>query len=527
MKKSLKVAVIDLVSNIPTKALFARLMYPNLAGVMPQAVSVWCEEEGHKVNYICYTGFEDLTAEIPKECDIVIISSFTQSALLAYALSALFKSRGAVTVLGGPHARCYPKDSCKYFDYVLGFTDKALINRVLEERSPRKNKGVYLSAEGHPDELPGTQARWKYIHAALKKAPWIKIVPMIGSLGCPYKCPFCIDSTVDYKQIDLDSVGDSLKFLLTKLKKPIVAWHDPNFGVQFDEFMETIERNVPGGKIDFIAETSLSLLSEKKVKRLAKNGFKALLPGIESWYDMGNKSKSGKRRGMDKVIQVSEQINMIMEHIPYLQANFVLGLDSDEGSEPFELTKKFIDLAPGAFPGYSLMSAFGKAAPLNLELQREGRVLGFPFHFLDNNAAINIRPKNYGWIDFYKHVIDLTRYSMSPSVISKRFYANKAFVPRWMNFVRAISSEGYGRIRNFGKIIYHLENNRQFREYFEQESNRIPAYYTDIIRKDLGRFAQWLPNGAIEHDAYEYLHDAEQNNHQFSAPMSCGKSHSE
>ena len=81
----------------------------------------------------------------------------------------------------------------------------------------------------------------------------------------------------------------------------------------------------------------------------------------------------------------------------------MLGLDWDEGAEPFELTKRFVDRAPGAFPGFSLLTAFGQAAPLNLELQRAGRVLPFPFHFLDNNQAMNVRPKNYTWPEFYDH----------------------------------------------------------------------------------------------------------------------------
>ena len=69
---------------------------------------------------------------------------------------------------------------------------------------------------------------------------------------------------------------------------------------------------------------------------------------------------------------------MILRYVPYVQTNFVLGMDSDEGPEPFELTKRFLDLAPGAFPAYSLLSAFGRAAPLNLEYQRAGRVLPLP-----------------------------------------------------------------------------------------------------------------------------------------------------
>ena len=63
------------------------------------------------------------------------------------------------------------------------------------------------------------------------------------------------------------------------------------------------------------------------------------------------------------------------------------------GAEPFELTKRFVDLSPGAFPGYSLLTAFGQAAPLNLEYQRQQRVLPHPFHLLNNHHAMNVKPE--------------------------------------------------------------------------------------------------------------------------------------
>jgi hypothetical protein len=124
-----------------------------------------------------------------------------------------------------------------------------------------------------------------------------------------------------------------LRFLLTKMKRPIVGWHDPNFGIRFDDYLDAIEEAVPPGRIRFIAESTLSLLSEPHVVRMKRNGFKALLPGVESWYDLGNKSKTGKSRGMDKVRKVSEQINMILRYLPYVHADFILGLDVDEGPE--------------------------------------------------------------------------------------------------------------------------------------------------------------------------------------------------
>src|SRR5207245_10849222 len=113
-------------------------------------------------------------------------------------------------------------------------------------------------------------------------------------------------------------------------------------------------------------------------------------PGIESWYDLGNKSKTGKVEGLAKVEQVSDHVNMILRHIPYVQTNFVLGLDSDSGPEPFALTKRFVDRTPGAFPDYPLLWAFRRAAPLNLEYQRTGRVLPFLFHSSANNPHMQV-----------------------------------------------------------------------------------------------------------------------------------------
>ena len=41
---------------------------------------------------------------------------------------------------------------------------------------------------------------------------------------------------------------------------------------------------------------------------------------------------------------------MVMRYVPYVQTNFVFGLDGDAGKEPFELTKEFIDRSPARSP---------------------------------------------------------------------------------------------------------------------------------------------------------------------------------
>ncbi len=503
--RKLRIGVIDLVTKGPTRSIYARVMHANLASIMPQVVAAWCEQEGHEVTLLCYTGLENLLDELPDGVDLVFIGAFTQAAQLAYALSNLCRSKGAITVLGGPHARCYPQDAQRYFDYVLGFTDRSVIRDMLEDCSRHRPVGVHLAANQQPTTLPGVRERWKFVKPTLDKAPLIKIVPMLGSLGCPYTCSFCIDSVVPYQPLDFNVLKEDLKFLLTKFRRPRVGWHDPNFGIRFNDYMEAIEQAVPADSIDFVAESSLSLLSEPHLKRLKRNGFKALLPGVESWYDLGNKSKTGSHKGMEKVQQVAQHINMLLEYVPYVQTNFVLGLDVDKGPEPFELTKRFLDMSPGAFPGYSLLSAFGQAAPLNLEYQRADRVIPFPFHFLNNNHAMNVKPKHYSWPEFYDRVIDLTKYTFSWRAIFRRYRAIQATIPRWMNVVRAVSSEGFGRIKYYTALRHRLDTDLPLRRYFEQETTELPQFFVDRVRKDLGPLWDWLPQGALYHDHKAYL----------------------
>jgi hypothetical protein len=495
--RRLRIGVLDLATNAPVRTVYGRLMNANLASIMPQAVAAWCEQEGHDVCFACYTGLQSPLQALPRTLDLLFIGAFTQAAQLAYALSNVFRRRGTIVALGGPHARSYPADAGRYFDYVLGLTDKAIVLEVLRDCSPHRPTGAYLSASRQPDALPGVAERWKFIAPTLARAPLVKLVPMLSSVGCPYTCSFCVDSVIQYRPFRTQQIVEDLRFLLRTLRRPQVAWHDPNFGVRFDEIMAAIEEAVPPGRMQFGAESSLSLLSESHLTRMAKVGFKALLPGVESWFAHGEKSKTGALSGFDKVKQISAHAALILHSVPYLQTNFVLGLDSDEGPLPFELTKRFVEMTPGAFPGYSLLTAYGAAAPQNLEFQRDGRLIPFPFHVLNNNHAMNVRPRHYSWPDFYDRVIDLTSHSFSLQTVARRFRAARTALPRWLNVVRAVSSEGRGRLKYYRTVRRLLDTDRSVRRFFEGETTEVPAFYVDRVRRDLGPLWELLPAGAL------------------------------
>jgi hypothetical protein len=208
--------------------------------------------------------------------------------------------------------------------------------------------------------------------------------------------------------------------------------------------------------------------------------------------------------GIEKVKRVSEHVNAILRFIPYVQTNFVPGLDEDEGGEPFELTKRFVEMTPGAFPAYSLLSSFGRSAPLDLVLQKMNRVLPVPFHFLNNNRATNVRPKNYTLPELYDRVIDLRRHSFSWLSIGRRLQANQGTRTRGLNLIRAMSSEGFGRIRYDESVRRLLRTDRSVRSYLEGESGVLPAFFMRQMRCDLGSMWNWLPRGALSHDPYAF-----------------------
>jgi hypothetical protein len=328
----------------------------------------------------------------------------------------------------------------------------------------------------------------------------IKVVSMIGSFGCPHKCDFCIDSEIPYQTLDMDMIKDDLQFLIKKMKHPKVAWYDPNFGIKFNPLMETIESVVPQGRIDFIAECCLSVLSETNAKRLNRNGFKMIMPGIESWFDYGEKSRTGSSIGMDKVREVAEQVNMIQRYIPQVQTNFMFGLDNDVGSDPFTLTKRFIDLAPAAYPSYALLSVYGRGVKNNLKYELEDRIIPFPFHVMMSVHTLNIIPRHYTWEELYVHFIDLLKYSFSAKAMYRRFNANHLTAARWITLFLSLTIGGSGKIRCLSEMLENLRRERDFQSFVKKKTSSVPVFMIENVKKDLGPLWYWLPNKSLSYD---------------------------
>jgi len=493
--KKLRVGILDFLTNKTDDAWFeSHVMLPNFASIMPQAVGVWAEELGCEVSYETYTGREDLDRSLPTDLDVVFLSCFSRASFLAYALAAKYRAAGVITVLGGPHARSFAEHARWYFDYVCQLTDKETILSILGDCSHHV-PGVVLSAHSQPTSLPGVESRARFIDANLAKnyaGRFFRTIPMIGSLGCPYSCSFCVDAPIPYQTLPYQELIEDLRFVRARYgEDTCVFWHDPNFGVRFKEYMGLIEESdshlLHGG------ESSLSLLDEENLKRMKRNRWVVQVPGIESWYDFNGKGGASKTSGMEKVRRVADHVNMILSHVPYVQTNFVFGLDSDAGDEPFELTKAFVDLAPGAFPGYSLVTDF-QNSPLSTELSGAGRTFPVPFPFLDNTSAMNVRLKNYGLPDFYDAVIGVQEHTWSARAMYRRARANGHPSVKVVNAARAVT-EGRWRLGEYRRTRAWMDSDPSYLRSYRGEQREPPQRYFDLLQRMLGRYWCHLPPG--------------------------------
>src|SRR5439155_19634192 len=99
--------------------------------------------------------------------------------------------------------------------------------------------------------------------------------------------------------------------------------------------------------------------------------------------------------------------------------------------------------------------------------------------------------------------------SCSSRATGRRFRATNGPMPRSMNVVWAVSSEGFGRTRYHTELRRRLDTDPQLWLYCDPETTEIPGFYVERVRQDLGPLWQWLPEGALYHDHHAYLKSEE------------------
>ena len=264
----------------------------------------------------------------------------------------------------------------------------------------------------------------------------------------------------------------------------------PPFAVRFDEVLDVMERIPPERRNPYLIESSLTILRGERIPRLGATNCAFVGPGVESWGEYSNKAGVGRATGPAKVERVAEHFRRLYEHVPYLQANFMFGLDTDAGDEPIELTKEFMTRTPFVWPVVNIPHPFG-GTPLYERYLEEGRILtSMPFAFYYSPYLVT-RLKNYHPDGFYRRLIDLFTHFTSAPMLARRVASARHGHVRTLHVVRTFVKRR--RVLAFRRILHQLETDRSFRAFHEGETPRLPEFYHRELERLLGHYAELIP----------------------------------
>ncbi len=456
---------------------------------MPQAVSAWCRELGHQVWYATFYGQGRLEDVLPRDLDVVFLATYTQASTLAYALARIYRRRGARTVLGGPHATAFPTDSLRFFDHVVHDCDKPLLSKLLRgDLAP----GTVASSGHLLEEVPSVAERLPEIATASfdgGRPSRMSNVPMLTSLGCPYRCDFCVDWKNDYVMLPRQRLLADLRFVAERLPRVMLAFHDPNFGVRFDEVLDLIEEVPAGQRNPYLMESSLSILRGPRLRRLQDTNCLYAAPGVESWTDYSNKAGVGRAVGQRKLEKLVEHFEELQRYVPGLQANFMFGTDGDQGEEPAELTREFIRRLPFVWPTINIPVPFG-GTPLYERYLAEDRVLlamPFAFYYAPYTVA---RPRHYGIVGLYDQLISIYQEIASRRLLVRRVRSARSTGLKALHVLR--TSGAWAELRRLRALRDRIAGDAELLAFHDGRSQALPAFYRGLLRERLGRYAELL-----------------------------------
>jgi hypothetical protein len=318
-------------------------------------------------------------------------------------------------------------------------------------------------------------------------------IPILSSIGCPYRCNFCVDWDSTYVTIPAERLHADLDFISRHYPKTIVAYHDPNFAVRFDGTMEVLSRIPDHRRNRYVMESSLSILKQERLPRLAETNCAYVVPGVESWNDYSNKSGTASSTGHDKLNRVISQLDDVRQYVSGIQVNFMFGTDGDKGDEPVALTKEFIRRMPEVWPSINIPTPYG-GTPLYDQLYREGRIIGaMPFAFY-YNPYLAITIKHYDTLSFYDRLIELNLARASSAILLRRLASR---IPRAVRFINAVRTfDTWLELRELRQIRAMLRSDAKFRAFHEGRSQVLPPFYENLFERRLGRYAELLPPAA-------------------------------
>ena len=347
--------------------------------------------------------------DFDKYYDLVGISCMTETAPLAYQLSAVFRKNGAKVVLGGVHPTVMPHEAIAHCDCVVMGEAEGCWGELIEDFKRNRLKRFYRSFDfdlaGFP--MPKLTCNDTPFH----------VVPIFCTRGCPYNCEFCSVTDMYGKKIRHRKVRDIVKEIVTRESKKFFFLDDNIIGdVRFatELFMALSDL-----KIRWVGQASISLSRNKALLKLAqRSGCAGLFIGLESVCP-DNLRKL--RKAPNTVKECAQAINIIRDAGILFHASLVFGFDDDDRTI-FERTLDFLEKTRTPSATFNILTPYPGTAIFE-RFKKEGRLLSQKW-WNYNHRTVVFRPRKMTPEELAAGLVWLRKNFYSKVSIFTRFFHN-------------------------------------------------------------------------------------------------------
>ncbi len=354
---------------------------------------------------------------VPREFDVVAISSFSAQIREAYELADRYRLLGTRVILGGLHVSALPLESLRHADAVVVGEGEPVWPAVIADLRMGNLKPVY-DARG---------MNYNFTNSPMPRFDLLDIdrynrLTVQTQRGCPFRCEFCAASmriSPVYKIKPVERVIAEIQNIKSLWKRPFIEFADDNSFVNKAHSKQLL-RAVARENFRWFTETDLSVADDAELlDLLADAGCAEILIGFESTtfsaVDGVEQRANWKARKVDSYL---EAVRRIQDRGVRVNGCFILGLDGT-GTESFEQIWEFVRQSGLYDVQITVQTAF-PGTPLYTRLKQEGRILRDEAWELCTLFDVNFQPAKMSVAELEEGLRNLIRRVYSDDVTEAR-----------------------------------------------------------------------------------------------------------
>lgn len=281
--------------------------------------------------------YDDRIEDIPfdESTDLVAITVDTFTARRAYEISAEFKKRHRVVILGGIHVTLLPDEALQHADAIVTGDAENIWESVMRDAQQGTLKPIYKGSYYESEE--GTIPR----RDIFKNKKYIPISLVQFSRGCRHNCTYCSVS----KYFNRTHICRNIDNVIREIEKDNlkrILFVDDNIVANKKKAKEFFRALIPL-KIKWASQASINMVHDPELLTLMeKSGCVGHLIGFES-INIKSLKLFNKVTNMKDYDNYRTAIQLLRDHGFLIWASFMLGNDCDTPDSIKETVQFAID----------------------------------------------------------------------------------------------------------------------------------------------------------------------------------------